>query len=539
MATLFSLLGPDQHGLQLAEGLSVVGYCPVKGLCLDPDRHTAHHAFVEHGAELVHVTAAECGGVSLNGKLLAAGVRLPLEEGAALRFGEQSPPFTLVKDSPPTAAPHEPTGVPSTVCLEPDDLELRITPLPSVADDDSAPTPLTVGDDRDFGFEPNRLRFQECGLDATVARQLSRRFLFVRAIRAGGMGRLLLVQERTSGRFVAMKVMHQQSMASVPHVQQFIREAVITARLQHPHVIPVYDLGFFEHHQLYYTMRFIEGDAFSTLLAAGAQGVLDHLRVLRCSALAVHHAHALGLWHRDLKPHNIMVGKIGDTYVIDWGLVSVQPGKEYKLNLPEIVVQRAACYMPDDLMKKTENALTTCSGVMGTPRYMPPEQLVGNEQLMGAVCDVWAFGVMLFESLTGRHPLGDVMEPAAISKQLLDPSPLPPPSVVADEVPEELDALCRRMLRKNAAERMSTLDDFIRGLEKYLVGQGAAFHTIHHAASEPVLPQAEITAVDGNGEAARLQAECERLREKNAVLMELAQSSAREKELLLRLAALG
>src|SRR5207244_3459503 len=99
------------------------------------------------------------------------------------------------------------------------------------------------------------------------------------------------------------------------------------------------------------------------------------------------------------------------------------------------------------------------SGVlMGTPKYMPLEQLTSTEEQMGGVCDVWAFGLMLFESLTGQHPLGDVTHPSAVYSRLQDP--LPRPSDLC-EVPAELDELCARMLIGDCRERMPSLAEFI------------------------------------------------------------------------------
>src|SRR5262249_31200215 len=177
---------------------------------------------------------------------------------------------------------------------------------------------------------------------------------------------------------------------STPHVQQFVREAVITARLQHPSIIPVYDLGFLSSNQLYYTMRYVHGHRFSELI--GRIEMNEQLRILRNAALAVSAAHTEGLWHRDLKPGNIMVGVAGDTYVIDWGLVSVQPGRSYKLNLPEIVIGHQHHLIPDNLMQQTSEALTDSGlfGRIGTPQYMSPEQFANNDSKEGVVSDVWA-----------------------------------------------------------------------------------------------------------------------------------------------------
>jgi serine/threonine protein kinase len=223
--------------------------------------------------------------------------------------------------------------------------------------------------------------------------------------------------ERFSGRFVALKVMLDQLSTSIPHVHQFVREAVITARLQHTNIIPVYDIGFIEGNQLYYTMRYVEGEPFGRML--GSVSLTTRLAILQSAARAVDYAHVLGLWHRDLKPENILIHKNfdrnGEVFVIDWGLVTVQAGANYKLDLPDILIDRRSFAFEDRLLKDTNEAITTMhldlssgtgrGGLIGTPTYMAPEQCRNDQQNMGAVSDVWAFGVMLFEAMTGEHPI--------------------------------------------------------------------------------------------------------------------------------------
>src|SRR5262249_23499024 len=156
--------------------------------------------------------------------------------------------------------------------------------------------------DAEFGFETAELAFQHQGVGAQAASALAKRFRPVQVLTSGGMGKILLAQEISSGRFVALKIMLESVTPSVAHVQQFIREAVITARLQHPYIIPIYDLGFFGGNELYFTMRYVDGESLNKLLPK--IDLSERLRILRSAALAVSYVHTLGLWHRDLKPHN-------------------------------------------------------------------------------------------------------------------------------------------------------------------------------------------------------------------------------------------
>lgn len=117
------------------------------------------------------------------------------------------------------------------------------------------------------------------------------------------------------------------------------------------------DLGFVEANQLYYTMRYVDGEHLSEVMQVGNLETV--LQILRQAALAVDYAHSLGLWHRDLKPENILVNGLREAFVIGWGLVSVQVGRKYELDLPRILVERESFVFKDTLLEDTQNAITT------------------------------------------------------------------------------------------------------------------------------------------------------------------------------------
>lgn len=321
--------------------------------------------------------------------------------------------------------------------------------------------------------ESTTVTFEPDMYGAKTADLLRQRYVPLRKIAEGGMGQIFAVQERLSGRIVALKVMTHATQSKPHFVQQFMREAVITARLQHPHIIPVHELGFLmERQQLYYTMRFVDGAPFSESRVHISQA--DQLEILLKAASAVEAAHEQGLWHRDLKPDNILVGKDGGVYVIDWGVVTVQRGANYELALPDLVVARdivpMSDPMPDLLLKQTANALTTHNGIcIGTPKYMAPEQLSANDAEMGVVSDVWAFGLMLYETLTGRHPYPDMnfSKPGQALAHLME-NEIVDPKTINPHIPGKLAVLCSRMLRKEPASRLSSLRLFIDTLRGFL-----------------------------------------------------------------------
>src|SRR5882757_8903157 len=173
-----------------------------------------------------------------------------------------------------------------------------------ISKDDNQPTTMGIpdrADDNPFRFKTGDFDF-ESWIGTDRAHKLAERFKPVMEISQGGMGKIVLAKEILSGRYVALKVMLDYALNNDMLVEQFMREAIITARLQHPNIIPVYDLGFLNEGQLYYTMRYVEGKPLSAL--ASSMTVEDRLRVLRSAAIAVDYAHSQSLWHRDLKPQS-------------------------------------------------------------------------------------------------------------------------------------------------------------------------------------------------------------------------------------------
>ena len=305
-----------------------------------------------------------------------------------------------------------------------------------------------------FGFA-NVIDVRRALQGESLSPSITDRFKVIRELARGGMGRIVLAQELSSARFVALKLMLGEAARREELVHQFIREAVITARLEHANIIPVYELGFFEHHQLYYTMRYVDGRAFSS---CESLPVKARLNILREAAKGVAHAHRQGLFHRDLKPSNILVDRFGGVFVVDWGLVSIDPGRTYSLNIPSIVIEERALHLPDDLLERTNKAVTTNVGaIVGTPRYMPLEGCEGRQEVSRRA-DAWAFGIMLVETLTGQHPLGDVdgggLFKIVTALNGFSPSQLTFPS----DTPKAIADLARDCLSMDPAKRPEVAD---------------------------------------------------------------------------------
>jgi serine/threonine-protein kinase len=236
-------------------------------------------------------------------------------------------------------------------------------------------------------------------------------------IARGGMGAVLRGRDTDLGRDIAVKVLLEKHQGESALVQRFIEEAQISGQLQHPGVVPIYELGRLPDRRLYFTMKLVKGRTLAQLLAERPRPDADWPHLLpifgqACQTLA--YAHARGVIHRDLKPSNIMVGAFGEVQVMDWGLAKVlAPDGEGELRAVQtrgdsmIRTARQVLTDPTDC----PGALTQVGSVLGTPAYMAPEQARGDVDLVDERVDVFGLGAILCEILTGQPPFtGKVSE---------------------------------------------------------------------------------------------------------------------------------
>lgn len=280
----------------------------------------------------------------------------------------------------------------------------------------------------------------------------------------GGAGRVVVARDHFLGRDVAMKELHREITQSVQfdtlHVRnleaRFLREARVTGQLEHPAIVPVYELGRRLDGTMYYTMRQVRGRTLAQALTdtRSLEGRLALLPDLLTACRAVAAAHHRDIVHRDLKPQNVMLGPHGETSVMDWGLARVM-GRADR--------HRSTVQLAPDLTGGRD------LGPVGTPSYMSPEQAQGSRDELDARSDVWGLGAMLFELLTGRAPyLGkspwDVL--AEVRSQ-------PPPRVLSLEpaAPPELVAVCERALAWNRDQRYPHAGELALELESFLAGR--------------------------------------------------------------------
>jgi WD40 repeat protein len=271
----------------------------------------------------------------------------------------------------------------------------------------------------------------------------------------GGMGEVRLANDRALRRDVALKTLRDANDAEAE--VRFVREARITARLDHPNVVPVYDLGRDPQGGLYYTMKRVEGRS----LAAAAGEDLSDVRRLQifvqiCDAIA--YAHSRGVVHRDLKPANVMVGGYGEVIVLDWGLA-----KRLGEGEAEPLAARSEHAGPSNAEDGAE--LTQANTVLGTPSWMAPEQVRGAAYTPAA--DQYALGAILY-FLLAREPAfrssGDVMAHVVTSN-------FRRPSVVRPEVPAELEAIVLRAMEASPDDRYPDVAALRDDVQAWLEGR--------------------------------------------------------------------
>ena len=288
----------------------------------------------------------------------------------------------------------------------------------------------------------------------------------------GGMGVVYRARQKSPRRVVALKMVQAGRLASEGEMKRFRLEAEAVARLEHPHIVPIYEVG--EHEgRLYFTMKLVEGGALSERISNPKSPISngDAAKLLATAARAVHYAHQRGILHRDLKPANILLDAEGEPHLTDFGLAK---------------------------QLESIDELTLSGAVIGTPSYMSPEQAAGKNRQVTIASDIYSLGAILYELLAGQPPFRSDT-PLETMRQVVEDEPVPPSrvrrggisnqssvgqsarhgqrgapmtgSLITGYSPapdRDLETICLKCLQKNPAQRYATAEALAEDLERWL-----------------------------------------------------------------------
>jgi tetratricopeptide (TPR) repeat protein/tRNA A-37 threonylcarbamoyl transferase component Bud32 len=282
-------------------------------------------------------------------------------------------------------------------------------------------------------------------------------------IARGGMGVVYKARHRRLNRLVALKMILAGSFAAPAEVARFLREAESIARLDHPNLVPIYEIGEYEG-QPFFAMKLIEGEDLSRHIKDFVERPRAAAELLRTIARAVHYAHQRGLLHRDLKPGNILLDKDGQPHVTDFGLAKRVADIE-QAEQPTIARPCA-----DTLEENpADPPLTRTGTAVGTPSYMAPEQALGKQADLTTAADVYSLGAILYELLTGQPPFRARSALETLGEALArEPDR---PSVRNPRVSRDLETICLKCLEKEPARRYSSAAALADDLDRYLSGE--------------------------------------------------------------------
>ena len=300
---------------------------------------------------------------------------------------------------------------------------------------------LGIDDSDRFQFDGEARTDPESGVESQPPKRVIAGYEILGELGRGGMGVVHKARQTALGRLVALKLIRSAEFATADELSRFQNEAEAVARLDHPHIVPIYEVG--QHRGLrFFSMKLIAGVSLDKKLAAFAADFAAAARLVAIVAEAVHHAHQRGILHRDLKPANILLDEDGKPHVTDFGLA-----------------------------RRIENdsELTQSGMPMGTPSYMSPEQARGEKGALTTATDVYGLGSILYALLTGQAPFAG--SSLAETLDMVRGEPARPPSRLNGRVPRDLEIICLKCLEKDPDRRYASASALAQDLNRWLGGE--------------------------------------------------------------------
>jgi len=297
-------------------------------------------------------------------------------------------------------------------------------------------------------------------MDTLQPGQMLGSYRIISQVGKGGMATVYKAYQSSMDRNVAIKVLPRQLAESPEFAARFQQEARIIARLEHPHILPVFDFGESDG-VTYFVMRYLEAGTLKTKMEAGPLSLSEIDRLFTQLAEALNYAHGHGIVHRDLKPANALIDGDGNLFLTDFGIAK--------------------------LLESASPRLTQTDAILGTPAYISPEQ--AKAETVNQRSDIYSLGIILYKMVTGSVPFVADTPLAVILKHISDP--LPPPSILKKDIPESIEQVILKALAKEPDNRYATASEFLSTWKRALEEKETAPHT-PEPKSTPASPAGRI-----------------------------------------------